>query len=104
MGPISLAYGSGIMFRSGRHAAFRHVSLHVPARFESRIEGRDLGAPAGNRALGDPGLVEGRQSQLPKGRVGACRRAQCSTLDELCQERTDNLISVIGIGTWNNGI
>ena len=50
----------------GPRAAFRHSPVHIPVRFESRIEGCRCGAPPRNLGLGDPGLVEGRQSQLPR--------------------------------------
>ena len=52
----------------GPRAAFRHSPVHIPVRFESRIEGCRCGAPPRDLGLGDPGLVEGRQSQLPASR------------------------------------
>ena len=59
--------------RRGRCVAFRHLSVHVPARLEGRMEGCRCGAPPGDRVLSDPGLVEGRENELPQRRVdGVC--------------------------------
>lgn len=59
--------------RCGRRAPFHLLPVNVSARFESSMEGRRCGAPAGDFGLGDPGLVEGHQSQLPPGRAFVSR-------------------------------
>ena len=56
--------------RSRWRARFRHLSVHVADRFECRTEGGGRVAPPRDRVLSDPGLIEGRQSELPQGRVG----------------------------------
>lgn len=63
------------MFLSLRsRACGLRLSFHVPARFESCAERSGCDVPARDLVRGDPVLLEGRQSQLQGGRVGACRR------------------------------
>ena len=69
-----------------RRDCLRHLPLHVHACFEDG----DRIAPLGYRVVGDPGLVEGQQSELPEGVGGICRCTPGSAGE------AETLVSVVG--------
>ena len=61
--------------RRRRQVHFRRIYLHVTACLKRRQQVGGHRAPPRGLGLGNPGLVEGRQSEVPKGRIGVRRCA-----------------------------